>query len=100
MTDCDDVALLNTESWGHVGSQVAVSLLVSGVLGNEVKVLSSDDDGSVHLGRDDLAGQDSSSDGDHTGEWAFLVCISRISMLLFPCFLLRQLFSSAVDVPM
>jgi len=90
LTDCDDVALLNTEGWGDVGSQVAVSLLVSGVLGNEVKVLSSDDNGSVHLGRDDLAGQDSSSDGDHTSEWTFLVCKPRISILLFVCFLLPK----------
>lgn len=81
LTDSDNITLLNTESWRHVGGQVAVSLLVSGVLGDEVEVFSSDNDRSVHLGRDDFAGQDSPSDGDHTGERALLVCVPHISIL-------------------
>lgn len=51
-----------------------MSLLVSGIFGNEVKVFSSDDDGSVHFGGDDLSGQDAASDGDHADEGTFLVC--------------------------
>ena len=51
-----------------------MSLLVSRVLGHEVKVFSSDDDGSVHFGRDDLAGQDAASDRDHAGERTLLIC--------------------------
>jgi len=58
-----------------VSSEVLMSLLVSGIFGDEVKVFSADDQGSVHLGRDDGAGEDTASDGDHTGERAFLVCI-------------------------
>jgi hypothetical protein len=57
-----------------VRSKVLVSLLVTGVLGDEVEVLSADDQGSVHLGGNDGAGEDTASDRDHTGEWAFLVC--------------------------
>lgn len=53
--------------------QVAVSLLVSSVFGYKVKVFSSNDQGSVHFGRDDGASQDSTANRDHTGEWAFLV---------------------------
>ena len=83
MTDCDNITLLDTESWGNVGSQIAVSLLVSSVLGDEVEIFSSNDDGSVHLCRNDLAGQDSSSDGDHSSEWALLVCKPHISTLFF-----------------
>jgi hypothetical protein len=45
-----------------VGCEVGVSLLVSGVLGDEVEVFSSDDDGSVHFGRNNSAGQDAASD--------------------------------------
>jgi len=51
-----------------------VSLLVSRVLGNEVKVFSSDDEGPVHLGGNDGTGEDTATDRDHTGERAFLVC--------------------------
>lgn len=50
-----------------------MSLLVTRVLGDEVEVLSSDDDGSVHLGGNDGAGQDTATDGDETGEGALLV---------------------------
>jgi hypothetical protein len=56
-----------------VRSQVLVSLLVTGVLGDEVKVFSADDEGSVHLGGNDGAGQDTATDGDKTSEWALLV---------------------------
>jgi len=69
----DLVTLLNTESWGNVRSEVLVALLVTGVLWNEVKVFSADDKGTVHLGGDDGAGQDTATDGDETGEWALLV---------------------------
>ena len=58
-----------------MSSEVLMSLLVSGIFGDEVKVFSADDQGSVHLGRDDGAGEDTASDRDHTGERAFLVCI-------------------------
>jgi hypothetical protein len=51
-----------------------MSLLVSGVFGDEVEVLAADDDGTVHLGRDDGTGQDTATDGDHSGERALLVC--------------------------
>lgn len=77
----DLVTLLNTEGGGDVGSQVLVSLLVTGVLGDEVEVLAADDDGTVHLGGDDGAGQDTATDGDETSEGALLVC-SRNSVSL------------------
>jgi hypothetical protein len=60
-----------------------VSLLVTGVLGDEVEVLSSDDDGSVHLGGNDGAGQDTATDGDETGEGALLVCRVKMSAMRF-----------------
>ena len=69
----DLVTLLNTESGRDVRRQVLVSLLVTGVLGDVVEVFAADDDGSVHLGGDDGAGQNTATDGDETGERALLV---------------------------
>jgi hypothetical protein len=57
-----------------VGCEIGVSLLISGVFGDEMEVLSSDDDGSVHFGGDNGAGQDAASNRDHTSEGTFLVC--------------------------
>ena len=57
-----------------MGGEVLVALLITRILGDVVKVLSSDNDSSVHLGGDDGAGQDTATDGNETGERAFLVC--------------------------
>ena len=56
------ISILNTESWRNVRSKVLVSLLVTGVLWDEVEVFSADDEGSVHLGGDNSSGQDTSTD--------------------------------------
>lgn len=63
-------------------SQVLVSLLVTGVLWDEVEIFSADDESSVHLGGNDGASQDTATDGDETGEWALLVCDDEVSILL------------------
>jgi len=74
LADGNLVTLLNTESGGNVGGEVLVALLVTVVLGDEVEVLAADDDGSVHLGGNDGAGQDTATDGDLASEGALLVC--------------------------
>ncbi len=74
LADGDPVTLLNTESGGNVSSQVLVALLVTVVLGDVVEVFAADDDGAVHLGGHNTAGQDTATDGDKTGEGALLVC--------------------------
>ena len=43
------------------------------VLGDVVKVIPSDDDGTGHLRRNDTASQDTATDGDVASEWALLV---------------------------
>jgi hypothetical protein len=68
------VTLLDTESGGDVRGEVLVALLVTGVLGDEVEVLAADDEGAVHLGGNDGAGQDTATDRDEAGERALLVC--------------------------
>ncbi len=54
--------------------EVLVALLVTGVLGDKVQVLAANDGGTVHLGRDNGAGEDTATDGDEAGERALLVC--------------------------
>ncbi len=73
LADGNLITLLNTESWGDVGSEVLVALLVTGVLWDEVKVLATDDESAVHLGGDDGSGKDTATDRDLAGEWALLV---------------------------
>jgi hypothetical protein len=46
LADDDLVTGLDTESGGDVGGKVLVALLVTRVLGNEVKVLAADDQGA------------------------------------------------------
>lgn len=74
LANSDPVTLLNTESGGDVSSEVLVALLVTVVLGDVVEVLAANDDGTVHLGGDDTAGQDTATDRDETSEGALLVC--------------------------
>lgn len=59
-----------------------VALLVTVVLGDEVEVLATDDDGALHLGGDDLTSEDAATDGDITGEGALLVDVVALNGLL------------------
>lgn len=63
-------------------SQVCVSLLVSCILWDEVKVFSTDDQRSVHLRGDNSSREDAASNGHQTGEWAFLVWKKSLSQKL------------------
>jgi hypothetical protein len=52
-----------------------VPLLVSRVLLDVVEIFPADDQGSVHLSRDNSSGEDTAADRDLAGERAFLVCL-------------------------
>ena len=67
------VTFLDTERGRDVRRQVLMSLLVSGVFGDEVEVFAADDEGTVHFRGDDGAGEDTTADRDEAGEGAFLV---------------------------
>lgn len=83
-TNSDDVTVLDTdESWGAMGRNVFMSLLITVVLLNIVEVFTSNDNGSFHLGADNVASQDTSTDGDVTGEWTLLVNKSTTDGLLW-----------------
>ena len=73
LSNDNDVSFLDWEGWGDVDWDVGVLLLVSVVLVNIMQVISSHDDGSLHLGGDDQSLEDSSSDGDLACEGALLV---------------------------
>lgn len=62
-----------------MGSDILMSLFESVVLWNIVQVISSEDNGSVHLGRDDNTGQDLTSDRNGTNEWTLLVNVGTFN---------------------
>jgi len=74
LADSDDVSDLGSgESGGEMSGEVVMSLLESVVLLDVMEVISSEDDGSVHLGGQDDSLEDSSSNRDVGGEGALLV---------------------------
>lgn len=58
----DLISFLHTECRRNMGSQVLMSLLISGVFGNEMEVFASDDESSMHFGRDNGASEYSTTD--------------------------------------
>ena len=80
LSHCNLVTDLDTESWADVHWNVGMSLLVSGVLGDEVEVFPTNNDCAVHLCGHDSAGEDTSANGHEASEGAFLVCV-EIQML-------------------
>ena len=62
--------------------QVAVSLLITVVLLHVVQVITTDDNGALHLGGDDGAGKDASTDGNASSEGALLVDVGAGDGLL------------------
>ncbi len=73
LSNGDDISVLDREGRTAVGSDVLVSLFETTVLSDVVKVVSSDNEGSLHLCGDDLSLENTSSDGDVSGEGALLV---------------------------
>ena len=65
-----------------MGSEVLVSLLISGILGDVVEVFTADDESTVHLGGNNGTGQDTTTDGDLTSEGALLVYRTQMNRLV------------------
>lgn len=55
-----------------------MTFFIPGVFRDEVEVFATDDEGSVHLGGDDCACEDTAADRDFASEGAFLVCRSSV----------------------
>ena len=62
---------------------VLVALLETVVLSDVVKVVTADDNGSLHLVFDNDASKNAPSDGHVAGEWALLVDVIALSGLSF-----------------
>lgn len=56
-----------------MNAHVSVTLLETAVLANEVKIITTDNDGSLHFHLTDDTGEDTAADGAHASERAFLV---------------------------
>lgn len=65
-----------------MGRDVAVSLFVPVVFGDVMKVVSSDDDGSLHLSADDDSLQYFSTNGDTTSEGTLLIDVCAFNSFL------------------
>jgi hypothetical protein len=66
------------KSRGDVSRDVLVTLFVTGVLGDVVEVITTDNDGTLHLGRGDNTGQDTTLDVDFTNIGALLVNVGTV----------------------
>lgn len=82
LADSDDVTLLKSEGGRAVGGDVLVPLLETVVLGHVVEVVTTHDDGPLHLRGDDDAPEDTTTDADVTGEGALLVDVLALDGLL------------------
>ena len=73
-----------------------------------MEILTTDDDGALHLGRDDLTVEDTTTDGDIASEGALLVNVVTLNSLLggleaqtnllVPAVVLGRLFASDLGV--
>jgi hypothetical protein len=73
LTNDNLITFVATEARGDVGRDVGVTLFITLVLANEVQVIHAHDDGAVHLGGLDDAGQNAATNGHVTRERALLV---------------------------
>lgn len=70
-------------------AHVPVSLLETTVLLNEMQIVATDDDGSLHFHFTDDTGEDASTDRAHAGERTFLVdvvaqnCLKKLQKKIF-----------------
>jgi len=70
-----------TEAWRQMGRDVLVSLFEPLVFSDEMKIISSDDDGALHLQLLHDAIENSSTDLNESGEGAFLVDVVALLRL-------------------
>ena len=78
LTNGHTITLLNREAGRAVDSHGGMTLLVPVVLGDVVQVITTDDDGALHLSGADDAGEDATTDADVRGERALLVDVSAV----------------------
>ena len=73
LSNSDNIAILNGEAWAAMSVNVLVTLLITLVLGNVVKIVPTNDNGALHLSGDDKSLKDLSTDGNISSKGALLV---------------------------
>jgi len=73
LSNSNNVTLVDREAWGAVCVDVLVTLLETTVLLDVVKVITTDDNGALHLGGDDKTLENLSTNGNISSEGALLV---------------------------
>ena len=79
LSNGNNISLLDGERGRAVGSNVLVTLFETTVLDNVMQIIPSNDDGSLHLGGDNLSIKDTSSNGNITGKGALLVDVVALN---------------------
>ena len=78
LTDGHTVTLLDEESGRAVSRDVCVTLLITGVLGDVVEVVTTDDHSAAHLAGPDDASEEAATDADVGSEGALLVDVGGV----------------------
>ena len=78
LSNGDNITLLNSEAWRAVSMNVLVTFLETTVLLDVVKVITTDDNGALHLGGDDKTLKDLSTNGNISSEGALLIDVSSL----------------------
>lgn len=79
LSDGDNISFLGGKGRRAVSSNVLMTLFETTVLDNVVKVIPADNKGVLHLGGDDNALEDTSTDGNISGEGALLVDVIALN---------------------
>jgi len=82
LTDGHTITLLHREAGRAVDGHGGVTLLVPVVLGDVVQVVTTDDDGALHLGRTDDAGENTTTDANVRCEGALLIDVIGVDCSL------------------
>jgi len=75
LSNCNNIPLLDLEGRRAMHSHVLMTLFITTVLGNEMKVILPNDDGALHLGGDDQSLEDTSTNGNASSEGALLIYV-------------------------
>jgi hypothetical protein len=79
LSDSYNISIFGTEGGGAVNSNVLVTLFETTVLGDVVQVVPPHNNGSLHLGGNDLSLQDTASNRDITCEGALFVNVVALN---------------------
>lgn len=83
LTNGDDIAVMNTDKGrAAVSSDILVALLITVVLVHKVEIVTTNNDGALHLGTNNNSSEDTSADGHITSEGALLVNVSAVNGFL------------------